>query len=366
MTRVIELDKPAIEKVSIVCPFFNEELIIEKAVSECLSILEKTSLDWELILVNDGSTDNSLEEVKEAVGENERVTIINYSINQGRGHALKTGITHAGGDIIVTTEVDLSWGEDIVERIVEKFRSEPALEAVVASPNIKGGGYKNVPLYRILLSRYGNTLIRYLFTRKITMNTGMTRGYRKEIIQHLDTHEKGKEFHLEVLLKLHNLGVRIGEVPAVLEWKDNKFKKDKYKQDKTVKRKSSTKIKRIIKTHLNFLVFARPLRYFWFISFFLALLSAGSLGFAFWRLFNKQVSIYMALVALLLGIFSLLFFGFGVISRLSMNILTEMWGRSQPKQKDSDNNNTTVPEKVKVTQKRTTVSAKEKVTADIL
>ena len=50
----------------------------------------------------------------------------------------------------------------------------------------------------------------------------MTRAYRKNVIQPLVTFENGKEFHLEVLLKLNILGFRIGEIPAVLEWKDNK------------------------------------------------------------------------------------------------------------------------------------------------
>lgn len=319
MPELIEL-KREIRKISIVCPFYNEESIIENASALMVRNLQTLSLDWELILVNDGSTDDSLQSVYASVKGNDRIKIISYETNQGRGHALKTGIDHAQGDIIITTEIDLSWGTDIVTRIISKFKETPKLDVVIASPNLKGGGYKNVPLKRVLLSKIGNHLIRLLFTRQVTMNTGMTRGYRREIIQGLNTFEKEKEFHLEVLLKLYTLGATIGEIPATLEWKDRQLAKDRKS-----KRKSSSKISAIIATHLNFLFFARPIRYFWFISFVLAMGSLVSLLYAIYLFKSGGVSAFMAIISLLLAIFGLLFFGFGVIAELNKNILKELW-----------------------------------------
>ena len=59
-------------KVSIICPFFNEELIIEKAAYGMISNLEKSQLDWELVCVNDGSTDNGLSILRSSIGNNEK------------------------------------------------------------------------------------------------------------------------------------------------------------------------------------------------------------------------------------------------------------------------------------------------------
>ena len=141
----------------------------------------------------------------------------------------------ARGDILISTEIDLSWGEDIVKKIVDKFIREPDLDVVIASPNIEGGGYKNIPKYRVIISKIGNFIIRMLFTKEITMNTGMTRGYRRGIIENIQFDEKGKEFHLESLLKLKILGYKFGEIPATLEWKDKKLSSNTNKRGNHLK-----------------------------------------------------------------------------------------------------------------------------------
>ena len=320
MPEIIELDKREIKRISVVCPFYNEAAIIENASSAMIANLEKSGLDWELILVNDGSTDNSLQILSNLIGDHKGVKILTYEVNQGRGYALKTGISYAEGDIIITMEIDLSWGEDIVTRIIAKFKEMPKLDVVIASPNIEGGGYKNVPLRRVLLSRIGNQLIRLLFTKKITMNTGMTRGYRKNIIRGLNTFEKGKEFHLEVLLKLFFLVANISEIPAVLTWQTDKLLKNT-----NFKRKPSLSFFKFSLSHINFLVFARPIRYFWFICLLFAFGSFISLLYGIYLLLIGRVSIYMAIVSLLFAIFALLFFSFGVISEQNINILKELW-----------------------------------------
>lgn len=319
MPRVVELSKDKINKISIVCPYFNEAAIIEQAVKTFFENISSLKYGYELILVNDGSMDGSFEIVKNAVKGRADVVLVTYPHNEGRGHALKTGINAATGDIIVTTEIDLSWGEDIVHRIVRKFEEEPNLDCVIASPNLPEGCYRNVPFKRVLISKVGNMLIRLFFVPEISMNTGMTRGYRRGVIQGLHFFEKGKEFHLEVLLKLYTLGFRIGEVPAVLQWK--KFGR----KSGAPKRKSSTKIGKVIKTHLNFLFFSRPLKYFWVLSLILIALSAISFGTGVYYLLSGVESLWMGMTALLFAIFGVLFFGFGIVAEQNMNILRELW-----------------------------------------
>lgn len=317
-------------KVSIVCPYYNEAGIIEKAVCGILANLEKLKTEWELILVNDGSVDESFRIVQAVTQNNPRVKLVSYEVNQGRGYALRQGILSSDGDYIITTEIDLSWGDDIVDKIINKFISDPSLDVVIASPNIPGGGYKNVPLKRVFLSKLGNFIIRLLFTKNITMNTGMTRGYRREVIKGLPFFEKGKEFHLEVLLKLISLGYKVGEVPATLEWKDKLFL-----SDKSAKRKSSSKISKLIISHLNFAVFANPIRYFWLMGICCFLVGLGFIINAFHRLFTGEVSVYVAIIGFSLFIVALLFFGFGILSCQNNWILRELW-RIQKTQNSDD------------------------------
>ena len=127
-----------------------------------------------------------------------------------RGRAIKYGIDAALEDIIITTEIDCSWGDAIAGELVKKLENND-LHAVIASPHCPGGGMVDVPLHRKLLSRFGNKLINIFFKSGVSMNTGMTRAYRREVIQPLITKENGKEFHLEVLLKLTALNFRLGK-----------------------------------------------------------------------------------------------------------------------------------------------------------
>ncbi len=305
--------------VSVVCPFFNERQIIREATSRLLDRLASLDRSWELILVDDGSTDGSGEVVRELATQRPELRVVEYGVNRGRGHALRTGIAAARGEIIVTTEVDLSWGEEIVRQLVEALEGWPDADVVVASPNLPGGGYRNVPRRRVWISRLGNRVIRAFMAHAATMNTGMTRAYRAAVIKSLPLHEDGKEFHLEVMLKATTLGYRIREIPAVLEWRD-------YRQrGARVERKSSSKVNKLIVSHSLFSIFANPIRYVWALSAVSLLLGLLWLGWAIWLLMQGQVSAFAALVSILLVVISIVLFVLGVVLHQGHMIQRELW-----------------------------------------
>ena len=308
------------KKISIICPFYNEQSIIETAVNNLIKLLDSIEYEYELILVNDGSTDDSVFEIEEIISSNENIKLVTYSQNQGRGFALQSGIYKSTGDIIITTEIDLSWGSNVIVDILKKFKSEPNAEVVIASPNLKDGGYKNVPFRRVFISKLGNKIIRTLFTKKVTMNTGMTRGYRKKVIKNMKFDEKGKEFHLEALLKLFSIGANIVEVPAILEWKHEKLSKPGSK-----KRKSNSKTKKLIFSHLNFAVFANPIRYFWFFSLICSIAGIIFMYHGLKNYINGDIFIFYFLMSLMMFLFCIIFFGFGILSSQNNRILKELW-----------------------------------------
>jgi dolichol-phosphate mannosyltransferase len=308
-------------KVSIVCPFFNEADIIEAAYRRMLSNLAAQFQDWELILVNDGSRDDSLANLMAAVSPTERrVRVLSCSVNQGRGRALKNGIDSATGDVIVTTEIDCSWGDDISLRLVQELVGK-GLDMVIASPHMQGGGLVNVPIKRVLMTKIGNLLINALFSSGVSMSTGMTRAYRREVIQPLLTSENGKEFHLEVLLKLRTLGFRIGEIPAVLEWQEHKLSKSGGKEA----RKSSTNLGKTMGTHLRFLAVAQPRTHFAWLAMLTLMAGAGFMGWAIVSLFVGEPSLFIAIMGFQLFLFALIFSGFSILFFESRDILREHW-----------------------------------------
>ncbi len=84
--------------ISVVTPFYNEAQILEKSLLLLLRTLEKLDGDWELIIVNDGSIDGSPEIAREFVKTHaDRVRLVSYPVNQGRGYALRQGINAAPG-----------------------------------------------------------------------------------------------------------------------------------------------------------------------------------------------------------------------------------------------------------------------------
>ena len=316
-------------QLSVVCPFFNEVAIIEPSVKTMMAALEKMDVTWELIVVNDGSTDGSGDRVASLLDAHPRLHLVSYEHNRGRGYALRQGIAAACGEIVVTTEIDLSWGEDVVDRLYREITGHPDTDMVVASPHLTGGGYKNVPPKRVFLSQAGNWIIRACMSHAATMNTGMTRAYRREAIRALPLEEDRKEFHLEVIMKAGAFNYRIREIPCVLTWHDVRH------EGKTVKRKSSSRVNRLIVSHTLFSVFANPTRYVWFLS---ALSAAGSIGFVIWsvvRLLTGDVAAFAALVGLSLGVIALMFFAFGVIAKQGNMIQRELWTIQRTLQLDS-------------------------------
>ncbi len=308
--------------ISVVCPFYNEALILEASVELMLKNLSRLKEPWELIIVNDGSTDDSPAIAQKLADKYPgQLKVLGYRFNRGRGYALRTGALAARGEILVTTEIDSSWGDDIVERLVAAMRESPVLDMVIASPNLDGGGYQNVPDQRVLLSRLGNKLLRLALSTEITMYTGMTRAYKRDKYIVLPLDEDEKEMHLEVARKAMAFGYVIGEIPAILTWKHNKLANPKQKGVW----KSSAKIAKLVRTHLWFSLLAAPFRYLIAAGAGLLVISSIFVLMAFVNLFTREPSIFYLLTGLTMSVLSFLMFGLAVLSRQTIEAIHESW-----------------------------------------
>ena len=282
-------------KISIVCPFFNEETVIKSSVNNILIELNNLKLNYELIFVNDGSNDKSLEVIEKFTYHNNDIKLISYKNNKGRGYALKRGLNLASGELIITTEIDLSWGKDIFKKFVNKYQEDTDVDIIIASPHTKNGGYENVPINRIYLSKFGNIILRFAYDSDITMYTGMTRAYRKGVFDSLPIDSNGKEFHLEVLQKAISFGLIIKEIPAVINWNIIKQK---------TKRKSSSKISSLIKSHLLFAAILSVVKYIFIINFIFVLIFLTYLCLAFYNFIFGGPSVFYLIISLIFFLLS--------------------------------------------------------------
>ena len=257
------LDKPFI---SIVVPCYNEEAILPGNLATIINYMDERidKYRWEIIIVNDGSKDNTGEIADSFSNQRNEVKVIHHPVNLNLGHALQTGFRHSKGDVIVVLDVDLSYGVKYIGEMVDKLIDSVA-DIVIASPYMKGGKVTAVPFLRKTMSKWVNKFMRLAAQDKYYTFTSMVRAYRRSFIQTLNLKTKDYEISPEIIYKAMILRARIIEIPAHLDWTEqNKF---------AGKRTSSLRVLRSFFSGLMSGFIFRPYLFFIGIGVFLTLLS---------------------------------------------------------------------------------------------
>jgi len=262
-------------KISIIIPAFNEENTITNTIDEVEKYLINYSQCswWEIVIVNDGSSDNTLAILQNYQKDRDWLRVEDLVVNTGRGAALRAGIDVASGDIIVSLDADLSYAPYHIGKMVSCLVGKGA-DVVLASAYCKEGTVKNVPLNRLWISQLGNKVLSFMFNSNVTVLTCIVRAYRKDFIQKLDLHANNKNIHLEILYKAKIIGAKILEIPADMAWHSPKVDKD----NKLVKRRSTLKLRKTSNSHFFFALLSRPGLVFIVPGFVLLLVSLSVFG----------------------------------------------------------------------------------------
>ncbi|HOK57307.1 MAG TPA: glycosyltransferase [bacterium] len=109
--------------ISIVFSFRNEEENLSELIKRTKNAIEKTNYDYEIIFVNDASTDNSLEILKEYAIEDRRIKIINLSRRFGYNQGLIAGLNYSKGDAIITLDADLQDPPELIPELIKKWEN---------------------------------------------------------------------------------------------------------------------------------------------------------------------------------------------------------------------------------------------------
>jgi dolichol-phosphate mannosyltransferase len=238
--------------LSIIIPMFNEAENAGSTLNRVEEALASFRGTYEIIVVNDGSLDNTLDILNRLAEQDQKLKVVSYSKNAGRGMALKKGFKESSGEIVVSIDADLSYHPNYIIDFVETLRTEQDIDFVLASPYMPGGGVQNVPFHRLWISRFGNKILRFAMPNRIYTSTGIFRAYRKKVLDSLEIESDGKEIHLEILSKALALGYRVKESPAILTSRK--------------KGKSKFKFRKTAISHLVFSVFEKPVIIFGFVG----------------------------------------------------------------------------------------------------
>ncbi len=270
--------------VSIVIPGYNEEAIIVKSLTTICDYLEDLNekYDWELIFINDGSTDRTGSLADEFAKTNSIIKVIHHIVNLNLGNALKTGFAHVKGAYTITLDLDLSYAPYHIGKLLETLESTKA-DVVIASPYMKGGKVTAVPVFRRILSRVENQFLKLAAQEKLHTYTGMVRGYRTNFLRSLNLKTKDYEISPEILYKSMILRARIIEIPAHLDWTEQNKVGDK--------RKSGMKVVKTFFSGLMAGFIFRPYIFFLAAGFFLFLVSAYIIGWIFINTFKIMPTI---------------------------------------------------------------------------
>lgn len=132
------------KKISIVVSVYNEEAVLEKFNSAFENMKEKIKWDYELIFVNDGSTDKSLTILQNIARDHNKVKIISFSKNFGHEAAMIAGIDNADGEGIVCMDADLQHPLECIPDIIKKFEEEYDVINMIRLANKSAGPIKNI------------------------------------------------------------------------------------------------------------------------------------------------------------------------------------------------------------------------------
>jgi glycosyltransferase involved in cell wall biosynthesis len=260
-------DKPL---VTVVLPAFNEEVILEENVGILLEYFSSLQdrYRWEVLLINDGSSDGTAAIIERLAEQHDIVTAIHHPVNFGLGQAFKTAFGACHGDYVITLDVDLSYSPEHVERLLTEIQSTPA-KLVLASPYMKGGSISNVPTLRRVLSIYANRFLSFFAQGHLSTLTCMVRAYDGKFVRQLDLRSTGMDIMPETVYKAMILRAKIVQIPAHLDWGLQQQPKQP-----GVSRQSSMRIMRhILATILSGFIF-RPFMFFVLPGFLLLALSA--------------------------------------------------------------------------------------------
>lgn len=199
-------------KIAVVLPIFNEE----KEIAQVLKTLSKINLP--IILVNDGSTDKTLEIIKQSTKNNKQITLLSHRINLGKGSAVRTGgeaAFHKGFEAVIFMDSDGQHSPEDLIKFIDALSTKEH-DVVLGSRNLHHG----VPLIRFLGNKFASILISLLFGIYISDILSGFRAVNKSAFKKLQLESRGYGIETEMIVKIAKYNLKSCEIPIQTIYRD--------------------------------------------------------------------------------------------------------------------------------------------------
>jgi len=192
------------KSISIVFPAFNEEAIIKTSVLNALSVLKELTDDYEILIIDDASTDRTGQIAEELVSQYKGVRVIHHERNQGLGGGLRTGFSNASKQLVLYSDSDLPCNMSELKhalRVMDITRSD--VVTAYRHDRINEG------MIRIIYSFFYNSLIRIIFGMNVKDVNFSFKLFRREVFDSFILRSEGSFIDAELLIKCHKKAYKI-------------------------------------------------------------------------------------------------------------------------------------------------------------
>ena len=199
--------------LSVIIPVYNEV----QNIREILKRVQSTGLAWEILIVDDGSTDGTRDILKELDGT-DQIRVVLHEQNQGKGAAVRTGFGEAKGDVFLIQDADLEYDPRDYPSILKPI--EEGIADVVYGSRFLGGPRRSTMFWHMVANKLLTFATNILYNNILTdMETGY-KVFRREVLDDITIYSNSFNFEPEFTAKILKKEVRIFEVPISFNPRD--------------------------------------------------------------------------------------------------------------------------------------------------
>ncbi len=200
--------------LSVIIPVYNER----QTIAEIVRRVQATGLATEIIIVDDGSQDGTREVLQRLAAAHPEIRLFFHEQNQGKGAAVRTGLQHASGDVLLIQDADLEYDPRDYPILLKPI--EEGLADVVYGSRFLGAPRRPVMFWHMVANKLLTFLTNLLYNTILTdMETGY-KVFRREVVQDLPLRARRFDFEPEFTAKILRRKARLFEVPITFNPRD--------------------------------------------------------------------------------------------------------------------------------------------------